>query len=144
MPTTQIYIRKGNWEQFNQESNKSDLINSLLSKHYNGRVDSEFDHLPDATIVNVLEAGRQADKEATAYHKSALNIPGVVKGSDFVPKEKDPFKQFLKDYSQPGTRPPHPEYGYPCCHKASPCRHWAYDEVESHWVNELTKETKDA
>ena len=128
MPTTQIYIRKESWEQFNAEEKKSDLINQLLENHYKA---TPYDAMPKVADYNNPKS-------------KALDIPGVVKGSDFVPKEKDPFKQFLKDYSQPGTRPPHPECGYPCCHKASPCRHWAYNEVESHWVNELTKETKDA
>jgi hypothetical protein len=29
-----VYFRKGIWERFEKEENKSELINSLLSKHY--------------------------------------------------------------------------------------------------------------
>jgi hypothetical protein len=29
-----IYFRKGNWDRFEQEENKSKLINELLDKHY--------------------------------------------------------------------------------------------------------------
>lgn len=56
----------------------------------------------------------------------------------------DPFEQFLKDYSLPGTKPPHPEYGYPCCHKDSPCKHWQWDGVIGAYVNQLTKKEREA
>lgn len=57
---------------------------------------------------------------------------------------KDDHDKFLKDYSQPGVKPPHPEFGYPCCHKKTPCKHWVYNELDGVWFNELTKETREA
>jgi len=59
-------------------------------------------------------------------------------------KSPDDFDEFMKLYSTPGVKPPHPIYGYPCCHDEAPCKHWAFDETEALWINTLTKETKDA
>lgn len=101
-------------------ANKSEWINTILANSsdtsdYGRRIDT-----PVGETVSVL--------------------------SEEVPeKEDDPnYKQFQKDYSQPGIRPPHPVYGYPCCHKEIPCKHWHYREIEGDWYNELTKEAKDA
>lgn len=55
-----IYFRKENWELFQDEENKSQLINELLTQHYGGSVGVTPAHLDTAT--------------------NPLNIPGVQKG----------------------------------------------------------------
>lgn len=40
-------------------------------------------------------------------------------------------------------RPPDPDTGYPCCNKSTPCKHWAWDNVESLWKNTITNKTRE-
>lgn len=40
-------------------------------------------------------------------------------------------------------RPPDPLTGYPCCAKATPCKHWKWNELDNVWVNELTNQVRD-
>lgn len=39
--------------------------------------------------------------------------------------------------------PPSPRTGYPCCQKASPCKHWSFDGLNDVWVNSLTGMTRE-
>jgi hypothetical protein len=73
------------------------------------------------------------------YGRLDTPLPSISVGT---PAPSDPFKQFLSDYSKPGVKPPHPEYGYPCCHDGR-CKHWDFDEVSGVWINRLTKQTKE-
>lgn len=41
-------------------------------------------------------------------------------------------------------RPPDPATGYPCCEKATPCKHWAFDGIGGVWRNSLTGATKES
>ncbi len=99
--------------------------------------------MPDVKVyirTDDLDKWRAIAKKSEWLH-SALNGESIARVEKI---SKDPFKQFLKDYSVPGERKaPHPTYGYPCCHKKSPCKHWIWDESEMHWFNQLTGETKD-
>lgn len=114
MPDVKVYIRVENIDKWNAMANKSEWINTLL-----------------------------ASSSDTSNYGRKIDTP-VGEMVTVLSEDLDEFKQFQKDYSQPGVRPPHPVYGYPCCHKATPCKHWHYRELEGDWYNELTKETKDA
>lgn len=50
-----------------------------------------------------------------------------------TPKSSEPFT----------PRPPDPATGYPCCSKATPCKHWTFDGVTDLWTNTLTGATRD-
>jgi len=104
-----IYVRKENEEVLNSIKNKSEFFNNALSGNVNG---TEIRHT-DSPKLRVTQ-------------KPTLTIPGVVRGSEFVPK------------------PPDPEIGYPCCQANKPCKHWVFDELDIVWRNTLTGKTKEA
>ena len=113
--------------------------------------------MPQVTVYireEDLEKWKAIPKKAEFVHH-AINLEHVQEKIDKHPEAnivetnehtvvKESFEQFLEDYSKPGTRPPHPIYGYPCCHKEAPCKHWAWDELQSIWTNTLTGDTRDA
>lgn len=106
-----IYINRQNEELFKAEAEKSKLLNELLANHYagfRGMPNPRKDSLPPVKVLpNVA-------------------IPGLVKGSEFVPK------------------PPDPETGYPCCLGKRPCKHWVWDGNVSAYVNSLTGKEREA
>lgn len=114
MPDVKVYVRQENVEKWQSIHNKSEWLNTLL-----------------ANSGDTSNYGREIDM--------AVGEMVTVLSEDL-----DEFNQFKKDYSLPGVRPPHPIYGYPCCHKEIPCKHWHHRELEGDWDNELTKETKEA
>ena len=114
---TTIYIRKDNedaWSKFGKD--KSKKVNEWLSGQY-----TEGDKVNDIPM-------QPADTSlgSTGRVPQALNIPGVVRGGEFVPK------------------PPDPETGYPCCTANKPCKHWQWDELKSVWVNQITLKEREA
>lgn len=49
-----IYFRKENWDKFQAEENKSELINKLLSNHYTGlKVGDRLDSTPPLQVVKI-------------------------------------------------------------------------------------------
>lgn len=98
MPQQTIYIRNDDMPKWKALENKSEFLSNALNNSI-----PEF-------------------KEPI---KAPVNIPGVVRGADFVPK------------------PPDPETGYPCCTKARPCKHWVWDDIETVWRNTLTNKTRE-
>ena len=79
---------------------------------------------------------------STAIRPNIPNNEPVYTGIfDTSYRESPEFRQFLKDYSEPGVKPPHPEYGYPCCHKDAPCKHWIWSDGV--YKNTLTGKTRD-
>lgn len=122
-----LYIRH---EQFAQEGNKGGLVNELLAKHYG-----------DPT----------ADFSSPTARKEVVDIPGVTTADTLgapQPKQKtrkERFEQFKIEYADRSVvRPPHPEFGYPCCHNKSRCKHWEFDTINTEYKNQLTQETVDA
>lgn len=63
---------------------------------------------------------------------------------EYTPSKDIEFEAFLAEYSVPNQKkPPHPKYGYPCCHEDKPCRHWQWDTSTGEgYVNTLTGEVK--
>ena len=116
MPDVKVYIRAENIDKWNAVENKAEWINTILSNS-----------------TDTSNYGRKIDTPVG---------PAVTVLSEEVPQ--DNFKQFLRDYSEVGVKKaPHPIYGYPCCHKKSPCKHWQWDELTSEWVNELTGDSRE-
>lgn len=100
---TTIYIRKDNEERWNSITDKSAWVNAYLSKS------------PPNSIVDKMN-----------LEPRPMSVPGVVKGSEFVP------------------RPPDPETGYPCCLGKRPCKHWQWDGNLSAYINSLTGKEREA
>lgn len=107
MPQVTVYIREHDLPKWKSIERKTQFISEALQKVGE----------PIAGIEN---------KTAKNFEPRVVEIPGVVKGSEFVPK------------------PPDPETGYPCCVKARPCKHWVFDDLESLWRNSLTGKTKES
>lgn len=108
-----IYIRKENEDKWNDIADKSNWVNTLLD---NSGSTKEYG------AVRETPAG----KMTTVPSEALPEIPGVVRGSDFVPK------------------PPDPETGYPCCQKRSPCKHWTWDGNIEAWINSPTGKTRES
>lgn len=125
-----IYFRKETWEYFQHEADKSKLVNELLQAHYSGSPAPGISppSKPDAPNLEEIPGITTAAKIASPTAK----------------EEKETFDDFLRDYSQPGVRPPHPIWGYPCCHKKNRCKHWEFDEINTSYKNTLTNEIVDA
>jgi hypothetical protein len=49
-----IYIRKRNWDRFQSEPNKADLINKLLESHYTEERNPYLDTLEYDTVRKVI------------------------------------------------------------------------------------------
>lgn len=61
-----------------------------------------------------------------------------------TPQTEYSLEQFLQDYSDPTQKkPPHPTYGYPCCHNPTPCKHWQWSTDHAQWVNTLTGKARE-
>lgn len=99
MPQMTVYIRNEDLDKWKALPNKAMAISNMLNSTHVGR--------PPKVEIN------------------PLTIPGVMKGSEFIPK------------------PPDPETGYPCCLKQVPCKHWVYNGTEGYWKNILTGKTRE-
>lgn len=96
-----------------------------------------------------MEAWKKVPHKSQLIHEAIIGytghatVPGVTTADKLQEEGLDEFDKFMLDYSKPGKRPPHPKYGYPCCHGKTPCKHWQWGGDEGAWVNSLTGETKD-
>lgn len=77
-------------------------------------------------IDGLSSNGRTADFDSANLGSSPSEPAKIVTGNEFVPK------------------PPDPELGYPCCQGNSPCKHWAWNDIDTVWKNTLTGKTRDA
>jgi len=109
MPQITVYVRNEDMDQWKSIEKKAEFIHQALSGNVNGK---EFKYTESPKL------------EVT--QKPTLNIPGAVRGNEFVPK------------------PPDPETGYPCCKANKPCKHWQWDELKSVWVNQITLKEREA
>ena len=71
-----LYIH--NDKQFDLEENKSELINELLDSHY-----GNFIEVPHVKVKKITK-----NKDTSAETSTFVEIPGVVKGSEFKPKPR--------------------------------------------------------
>lgn len=110
MPQVHTYIRNEDMDKWKALPNKSEFIHDALG-----------------ALQDIPMAYDPVKKEVLGKPVKDIltTIPGVVKGSDFVPK------------------PPDPETGYPCCTRAKPCKHWVWDDTDTVWRNTLTDKTKE-
>lgn len=124
-----IHIRKENeliWEQI---PNKSEWVNNQLKGDSVGTPSAENSKIgsPAANFKNL--------EIKTA---SELETPKRL-------TREERFQQFLEDYKDRTiVRPPHPEFGYPCCHSKNRCKHWEFDSINTEYKNQLTLEIIDA
>lgn len=110
-----LYIHED--EKFSREKNKSELINQLLEKYYSSRVE-------EASLAEVAKALDEAPVPTEGRY--AIDHEGNIHGpSTFEPKAPDP------------------ETGYPCCTKATPCKHWTWNGNMNYWINGLTGKIKE-
>ena len=143
MPQVFVYIRNEDFAKWKAIEKKSEFIHNALEgrPEFSERVKTAIDNIVNAKDVPgvFFEAPKtaiQRNARMTTLSERAAGlgesvelpptpIPGVVKGSDFVP------------------RPPDPETGYPCCLKEKPCKHWIFDDINQHYKNTLTNKTRD-
>jgi hypothetical protein len=104
MPQVTVYIREEDLSIWKAIGKKAEFIHNSLQT---------------AGAYKALPA-----QERKVVKQVIANIPGVVRGAEFVPK------------------PPDPEKGYPCCQKRSPCKHWHWSDLNEVWENELTGKTR--
>lgn len=135
------------------------LATADLSGNRSQYIEDLITGTPIGTTPQVQQEGSQAITLKQMYdlleqfakdHLDGLSSNGRTTGFEPVNLGSSPsepakdFEQFLVDYSVKGVvKPPHPVYGYPCCHNESPCKHWAYNDLDGNWVNSLTKQTKE-
>lgn len=113
-----LYIHHPN---FQLEKKKSELVNKLLDAHYDSKL-----------------TPAQTPKPAEPVLVARPN-------TGFKPETEETVDEFLERYSDPSQKkPPHPVYGYPCCHNEAKCKHWQYNQNIAQWVNQLTGITEDA
>lgn len=112
-----IFIRQENENKWKAIANKSEWINAIL---------------------------KNAD-DTSAWGKTVETPvgPAVTVLTDSLPEkpinEEKALQQFFLDYSDPSQKkPPHPIFGYPCCHNPTPCKHWTWSTEHAQWVNTLT------
>lgn len=123
-----LYIRH---EQFASEQNKGGLVNQLLEDYYQGH------------------GSPQPEISKIASPAANFKNLGIKTASELEPPKQlsreERFKQFKEEYKDRSiVRPPHPEFGYPCCHSKSRCKHWEFDSINTEYKNQLTKETVNA
>jgi hypothetical protein len=105
MPDVKVYIRTEDLDTWNSIEKKSEFIHNALN---------------NIVSVPVAPPRGAPPKIERISSETTISIPGVSKGSDFVPK------------------PPDPETGYPCCLGKRPCKHWVWNGDISAYVNSLT------
>lgn len=129
-----LYIHED--EKFSREKNKSELINNLLEKYYSSRVE-------DSSPTSVLHPM----EEPSAAELIADIVEAQTKPKGFNPLEVEAVGVVIDDEPVKDTKftpqAPDPETGYPCCTKATPCKHWTWNGTENYWINTLTGKVKE-
>lgn len=112
------------WVYIKNKTNKSRFISELIKQDMQAQVIKPIVDgvreklLQDEVFISEISS-RMSKAGSTAYISSPVNAP-------FVP------------------RPPDPTTGYPCCSKATPCKHWTFDGTDDVWTNTLTGATRNA
>lgn len=109
MPQITVYVRNEDMDQWKSIEKKAEFIHNALSGNVSG-AEIKYTENPKLSVTQ----------------KPTLNIPGVVKGSEFVPK------------------PPDPVFGYPCCKAKKPCKHWQWNDLARAWINSITGEARES
>jgi hypothetical protein len=104
MPQVTVYVREEDLDSWKAISKKSEFIHNAINS--NPKI--------------ILKPEIKVDKVAEIF-----NIPGVVRGAEFVPK------------------PPDPVFGYPCCKAKKPCKHWQWNDLDGAWINSITGEARE-
>lgn len=128
-----IYITPTNEEYLKSLKDTGDSMSGLVN------------HLLDAHRINIppIELAYNPLSKTVAGKPVAevLITEPTYSGFDTSYRQTPEFKEFLVKYGTPGTKPPHPEFGYPCCHKDAPCKHWVWSDGV--YKNTLTGKTRD-
>lgn len=125
MPDVKVYIRKSNLDKWLAIDKPSEWINALLANSGDTSEYGKTREINNEPYVTVLSE----------------ELPEVVDV-----RETKAFKQFLIDYKYTGVpKPPHPDWGYPCCwDNKKRCQHWDFDAISGNYINKLTSEVIEA
>lgn len=131
-------------EILNQQENKSKYIEDLILKQDTSDLTAEIKRL------SMLTDGLVNDTQNILGYIETLKmtIKQTIKQSmidSSIASSRPTAYSTIQDYPKEFVpKPPDPVTGYPCCTKQTPCKHWAWDSMESCWKNTLTGVTKEA
>lgn len=111
-----IYIRPEDEDKWRLLENKSLFVHQVLN---------DLKDLATVGEHHLNIYAKENDLEPINNVAKIFNIPGVTRGSEFVPK------------------PPDPVFGYPCCKAKKPCKHWQWNDLDGAWINSITGEARE-
>lgn len=116
-----IKLDEALWVHIKSKTNKSAYISELIKQDLQ---QAKIKPITESVINELLTSEVFFNEMSQRLKVKSVQFNAPVKSDVFVP------------------RPPDPQVGYPCCQKPAPCKHWKFNDIEQHWVNELTGEVK--
>lgn len=114
------------WPHIKDKPNKSRFIGELIKEHIHGSIEKPI----VLTVKNALLVDEIFIAELAERMKKGTSSPS----SSTTTLPKEPFI----------PRPPNPTTGYPCCSSPVPCKHWQWDDIQQHHINNLTGAVRSA